>query len=36
MAKFEILPGLTFVDRKGWGAKKTSLRLRQKLSPSKR
>ena len=23
MAKFDILPGLTFVDRKGWGAKNT-------------
>ncbi len=31
MAKFDILPGLTFVDRKGWGAKSTFPRLGHKV-----
>ena len=36
MAKFEILPGLIFVDRKGWGAKSSFPRLGHRVSRSKR
>ncbi len=36
MAKFTIIPGLTFVDRKGWGAKSAFPRLGHKVPRSKR
>ena len=36
MAKFEILPGLTFVDRSGWGAKSTFPRMGHRVPRSKR
>lgn len=36
MAKFDISPGLTFVDRKGWGADDSILRLGHKVGRTKR
>lgn len=36
MAKFEIIPGLTFVDRSGWNASKSHPRLGRKVSRNKR
>lgn len=36
MAKFEIVPGLSFVDRKGWGADASLERLGRKVARSSR
>ena len=36
MAKFDIIPGLTFVDRSGWGADTAHSRLGRMVSRSKR
>ena len=36
MARFEILPGLTFVDRQGWGAKKSFPRMGHRVPRAKR